>query len=141
MRQRSIRRSAPDHIRSERLNKDVTSLTKRVTDYWAGELPVNVGQNNFDIIRYEYFPDRPVAFQAFKAGVYTLHEEFTAATWVRGYDFPAVEDGRVIREELPDANISGVQGWFFNTRREVLKDPRIREAIGNAFDFDWTNKT
>jgi microcin C transport system substrate-binding protein len=113
---------------------------ERVTDYWAGELPVNVGQNNFDIIRYEYFPERPVAFQAFKAGVYTLHEEFTAATWVRGYDFPAVEDGRVIREELPDANISGVQGWFFNTRREVLRDPRIREAIGNAFDFDWTNK-
>ena len=113
---------------------------ERVSDYWAADLPVNVGQNNFDVVRYEYFPDRPVAFEAFKARAYTLHEEFTAATWVRGYDFPAVEDGRVVREEIPDANISGIQGWFFNTRREALKDPRIREAIGNAFDFDWTNK-
>lgn len=111
----------------------------RVEDYWAAKLPVNVGQNNFDHIRIEYFADRNVAFEAFKAGAYTAHEEFTSATWAKGYDFPAFSEGRVKREEIPDANISGIQGWFFNTRRPAFADPAVREAIGNAFDFAWTN--
>ena len=113
---------------------------ERVPDYWGRDLPVNVGQNNFDVVRFEYFSDRPVAFEAFKAGAFTVHEEFTSATWATGYDFPAFRDKRVVREEIPDANISGIQGWFFNTRRPVLRDRRIREAIGYAFDFEWTNK-
>jgi microcin C transport system substrate-binding protein len=113
---------------------------ERVADYWAADLPVNVGRHNFDIVRFEYFSDRAVAFEAFKAGAFTLHEELTAATWATGYDFPAVIEGRVVREEIPDANISGIQGWFFNTRRAPFNDPRVREAIGNAFDFNWTNK-
>jgi len=112
----------------------------RVPNYWGKDLPVNVGQNNFDVVRFEYFNDRPVAFEAFKAGAFTVHEEFTSATWATGYDFPAFREKRVVRGEIPDANISGIQGWFFNTRRAALKDPRVREAIGYAFDFAWTNK-
>jgi microcin C transport system substrate-binding protein len=112
---------------------------ERVKDYWGSDLPVNRGQANFDFIRYDYFSDRSVAFEAFKAGQFTVHEEFTSANWAKGYDFPALREGRVIRETLPDANISGIQGWFFNTRRPIFKDPRIREAIGTAFDFKWTN--
>jgi microcin C transport system substrate-binding protein len=113
---------------------------ERVADYWAKDLPVNVGQYNFDSIRYDYFSDRSVAFEAFKSGAFTVHEEFKSSTWATGYDFPAIRDGRVKREIIPDENISGIQGWFFNTRRPALKDPRIREAIGDAFDFIWTNK-
>jgi microcin C transport system substrate-binding protein len=113
---------------------------ERVKNYWGRDLPVNVGQNNFDVVRYEYFSDRPVAFEAFKAGTFTVHEEFTAANWATGYDFPAFREKRVVREEIPDANISGIQGWFFNTRRPMFKDRRVRDAIGYAFDFVWTNK-
>ncbi len=111
----------------------------RVENYWGAKLPVNVGQNNFDRIRIEYFSDRNVAFEGFKAGTFTTHEEFTAATWAKGYDFPAFTDGRVKREEIPDANISGIQGWFFNTRRPQFADPKVRQAISDAFDFVWTN--
>ena len=112
----------------------------RVADYWGKDLPVNRGQNNFDKIRFEYFADRKVAFQAFKAAVYTYREEFTSAIWATGYDFPAVQDGRIVRATLPDQSPTGTQGWFFNIRRDKFKDPRIREAIGLAFDFTWTNK-
>ncbi|WP_020174152.1 extracellular solute-binding protein [Methyloferula stellata] len=112
---------------------------ERVADYWAKDLPVNRGQSNFDLIRFDYYSDRSVAFEAFKAGAFTVHEEFTSANWAKGYDFPAMRDGRVIRETIPDENISGIQGWFFNIRRPAFKDPRIREAIGTAFDFKWTN--
>ena len=111
----------------------------RAPDYWARDLPVNVGQNNFDHIRFDYFNDRPVAFEAFKAGAFTVREEFTAANWATGYNFPAFKAKRVIRREIADANISGVQGWFFNTRRTLLKDIALREAVGLAFDFKWTN--
>ena len=111
----------------------------RVANYWGAKLPVNVGQNNFDHIRFEYFSDRNVAFEAFKAGTFTTHEEFTAAIWAKGYDFPAFNEGRVKREEIPDDNISGIQGWFFNTRRPAFADPNLRRAIGDAFDFLWTN--
>ncbi len=114
-------------------------LFERVPDYWGANLPVNVGQNNFDRIRFEYFADRNVAFEAFKAGAFTVHEEFTSSIWAKGYDFPAFNEGRVKREEIPDANISGIQGWFFNLRRPVFADPRVRQAIGAAFDFAWTN--
>ena len=111
----------------------------RVPDYWGKDLPVNVGQANFDRIRFEYFGDRKVAFEAFKAGVFTFREEFTSAVWATGYDFAAVKDGRIIRATLPDESPMGTQGWFLNIRREKFKDPRIRQAIGLAFDFEWTN--
>jgi len=111
----------------------------RVPDYWGRDLPVNRGQANFDRIRFEYFGDRKVAFEAFKAGVFTFREEDTSAIWATGYDFAAVKDGRVKRETLPDEAPAGTQGWFLNTRRDKFKDPRIRQALGLAFDFEWTN--
>ncbi len=112
----------------------------RVPDYWAADLPVNRGRYNFDTLRYEYFRDREVGFEAFKAHAYLFREEFTSRAWATQYDFPALKDGRVKREVLPDETPSGAQGWFFNTRRAKFADPRVREAVGLAFDFEWTNK-
>ena len=111
----------------------------RLPTYWAKDLPINIGTNNFEIIRFDYFADRTLAFEGFKAGVFTFHEELRAATWAKGYDFPAVADGRIKKEFLPDDTPLGTQGWFFNTRRDKFKDPRIRQALGFAFDFKWTN--
>ena len=113
---------------------------ERVADYWAADLPVMIGQNNFEQIRYEYFRDRQVAFEAFKSGIFTFREEFTARVWATGYDFPAFREGRVRKEVVPDARPSGTQGWWINTRREAFKDRRVREAIGLCFDFPWANK-
>ena len=112
---------------------------ERVPDYWAKDLPVRVGQSNFDRIRWEYFRDRTVAFEAFKNGTLNYHEEYTSRTWSTGYDFPAIREGKVKKEEISNDSPATIQGWYFNTRREAFKDPRIREAIGLAFDFEWTN--
>ncbi|MCI4679757.1 extracellular solute-binding protein [Rhodoblastus acidophilus] len=112
----------------------------RVPDYWGKDLPVNVGQNNFDLIRYDYFGERAVGFEAFKAGTVNLHESSTASEWATGYDFPAVRDGRVIKMEIPDRRSPGFQGFFFNLRRPVFKDPRVREALGCCLDFEWDNR-
>ncbi|MCL2385580.1 MAG: extracellular solute-binding protein, partial [Alphaproteobacteria bacterium] len=111
----------------------------RVPDYWGKDLPVNIGQANFDRIRFEYFGDRNVAFEAFKAGVFTFREEFTSRVWATGYDFAAFKEGRVKREQLPDESPQGTQGWFFNTRRDKFKNRQIREAVGLALDFEWIN--
>ena len=113
---------------------------ERVADYWGRDLPVNRGQANFATIRYEYFTDSGVAFEAFKAGATSVHEEFRSSYWATAYDFPAARDGRVKREEIPDHNASATQGYFFNTRRKAFKDPRIRRALAYAFDFEWTNR-
>lgn len=113
---------------------------ERVRDYWAADLPVNRGRFNFDTVRYEYFRDREVGFEAFKARAYLYRQEFTSRAWATQYDFPAVKDGRVKREVLPDNTPSGAQGWFFNTRRPKFYDRTVREAVALAFDFEWTNK-
>ncbi len=112
----------------------------RVPDYWGRDLPVNLGQNNFDTIRYEYFRDRQVAFEAFKSGAFTFREDATYSTWATGYTFPAVLDGRIKRDTVPRQGPSTIQGWYFNTRRKQFSDPRVRQAIGLAFDFEWTNQ-
>lgn len=117
-----------------------TIAYERVADYWGAALPVNVGTNNFDAIRYEYFRDREVGFEAFKAKAYLFRQEFTARSWATGYTFPALTEGKVKREILPDRTPSGAQGWFLNTRRPKFADPRVREALSYAFDFEWTNK-
>jgi microcin C transport system substrate-binding protein len=113
----------------------------RVKDWWGADLPVARGQNNFDVVRFEYYRDRDVGFEGFSAGNYLFREEFTSRTWATRYDFPAVKDGRVKRDVLPDDTPSGAQGWFINTRRPKFADPRLREALDDAFDFEWTNKT
>ncbi len=109
-------------------------------DYWAKDLPINVGQNNFRRLRFEYYRERQVAFEAFKAGAINFHQEYTSRVWATGYDFPAFNDGRVKKESLHNGAPTGSQGWYFNTRREQFKDPRVREALGLGFDFEWTNK-
>ena len=109
-------------------------------EYWGKDLPINVGGANFQRLRYEYFRERQVAFEAFKAGVVNFNEEHTSRFWATSYDFAAVKEGRVVKETLHNGAPTGSQGWYFNTRREQFKDPRIREAIGLAFDFEWTNK-
>ena len=114
---------------------------ERVADYWAKDLPVNIGQNNFGRVRWEYFRDRQVAFEAFKSGIITFQEEFTSRIWATGYDFPAVKEGKVKKEALRKTEPVASQGWLFNLRREKFADPRIREALGLAFDFEWTRKT
>ncbi|MEZ5774197.1 MAG: extracellular solute-binding protein [Hyphomicrobiaceae bacterium] len=112
----------------------------RRADYWAKDLPVNVGRYNFDEIRFEYYRDRTVGLQALTAGALDLREEFSSRDWATGYDVPAVKDGRIVRDVTPDRSPSGTQGFFFNTRRARFKDPRVREALDLAFDFEWTNK-
>jgi microcin C transport system substrate-binding protein len=113
----------------------------RVKDWWAKDLPVSRGAFNFDAVRFEFYRDRDVAFEGFTGRNYLYREEFTARIWNMRYDFPGVKDGRVKRETLPDQTPSGAQGWFINTRREQFKDSRVREALTQAFDFEWTNKT
>jgi microcin C transport system substrate-binding protein len=114
---------------------------ERVRDWWGGDLPVSRGIYNYDTVRYEFYRDRDVAFEGFTAKNYLFREEFTARVWATRYDFPAVKDGRVKRETLPDDTPSGAQGWFMNLRRAQFKDSRVREAVIQAFDFEWTNKT
>jgi microcin C transport system substrate-binding protein len=114
---------------------------ERVKDWWGADLPVARGIYNFDVVRYEFYRDRDVGFEAFTAKNYLYREEFTARVWATRYDFPAIKDGRVKREILPDETPSGAQGWFINIRRDKFKDPRVREALIQAFDFEWTNKT
>jgi microcin C transport system substrate-binding protein len=114
---------------------------ERVKNWWGADLPVSRGHNNFDVVRYEYYRDRDVAFEGFTGRSYLFREEFTSRIWATRYDFPAMRDGRVKRDIIPDHTPSGAQGWFFNTRRDKLKDKRLREAFIDAFDFEWTNKT
>jgi microcin C transport system substrate-binding protein len=114
---------------------------ERVADWWGADLPASRGLNNFDVVRYEYYRDRDVAFEGFTSKTYLFREEFTSRIWATRYDFPAIRDGQVKRDIIPDDTPSGAQGWFFNTRREKLQDKRLREAFVYAFDFEWTNKT
>ncbi|OSJ31028.1 hypothetical protein BSZ19_23455 [Bradyrhizobium japonicum] len=114
---------------------------ERVKDWWGADLPVCRGSNNFDVIRYEFYRDRDVAFEGFTGKNYLYREEFTSRIWATRYDFPAIRDGRVKREQVPDQTPSGGQGWFINTRRDKFKNPKVREALNCAFDFEWTNKT
>jgi microcin C transport system substrate-binding protein len=114
---------------------------QRVADWWGATLPVSVGQNNFDTLRYEYYRDREVGFEGFTAKNYLFREEFTSRTWATRYDFPAMRDGRARRDELADDTPSGAQGWFINLRRPKFANPQLRLALNYAFDFEWTNKT
>ena len=111
----------------------------RVPDYWAKDLPVNIGQNNFERVRYSYFADRSLSFERFKDRTFNFQQEYTARIWATGYDFPAMKAGKVKKESLPRGSPTPSQGWYFNLRRDQFKDRRIREALGLAFDFEWTN--
>lgn len=113
---------------------------ERVPDYWGAHLPVNAGRHNFDEIRFDYYRDRTVIVEALKAGEFDFHEEFTSKTWATAYDIPAVAEGRLIREVLPDNTPSGVQAYFINARLPKFRDHRVREALSYVFDFEWLNE-
>jgi len=112
----------------------------RVQDYWGNDLPVLKGQKNFDVIRVDFYRDLQVSFEAFKKGDMTYREEFRSKFWATEYNFPAVEDKRVVKKNFPDGRPSGAQGWFINTRLEKFKNPVMRRALSYAFDFEWSNK-
>jgi microcin C transport system substrate-binding protein len=112
---------------------------QRRDDYWAKHLPVNKGRYNFDEIRFEYFRERTAGFEALKSGVLDVREEYTSRDWATAYDFPALNQGKVVKVELPDETPSGAQGFFFNLRRDKFKDIRVRKALALAFDFEWSN--
>ncbi len=115
-------------------------VTERVTDYWGAKLPVNVGQNNFDRIRYDYYRDDTVIRQALKAGEIDFRLENQAKAWALDYDVPAVQRGWLIKEEIRHFSPTGMQAFVYNTRRELFSDRTVREALAYAFDFEWTNR-
>jgi microcin C transport system substrate-binding protein len=113
---------------------------RRVPDYWANDLAVNVGRHNFDSIRYDYYRDQTVALEAFKAGAYDLRQENVAKNWAIGYDGPALSQGLIKKQEIPNKVPQGMQAFVFNTRNPLFQDPRVRQALGYLFDFEWSNK-
>ena len=113
---------------------------KRNPDYWGKDLPINKGRHNYDALRFEYFADYDAAFEAFKAGVYTFRVEASEQHWATRYDFPAFKAGDVVKQTLPDGSIAGGDMWVYNLRREKFADPRVREAIGLMFNFEWSNE-
>ena len=130
--------SGPYKIKDFNAGSHIT-YTRR-EDYWAKDLPVNRGRFNFDEIRYDYYRDRNIELEALKSGNFDYREEFTSVNWATAYDIPAVKEGRLIKESLPDERPSGAQGFFINTRRDKFKDVRVRQALDLAFDFEWSNK-
>lgn len=114
---------------------------ERVKDYWAKDLPVNIGANNFEKMRFEYYRDMTVALEALKGDRVDLRIENSAKNWATEYDIPPVKRGDLKKEEVPSLNPQGMQAFVFNIRREKFKDSRVREAFNWAFDFEWMNKT
>jgi microcin C transport system substrate-binding protein len=117
-----------------------TVVYERFKDYWGKDLNVNIGRDNFDELKYEYFRDSTVALEAFKGDQIDYREENSALFWATRYDFPAAKEGRVKLEEFPVRDRGVMQGFVFNTRREKFQDPRVRRAFNYAFDFEEANK-
>jgi len=126
-------------FRLERFEPGRSVVYRRVDDYWAKDLPTKRGFNNFDVLRYEYFRDTTVDFEAFKAGQIDFRTENTARNWATGYDFPAVRQGLVKRDEIRHERPTGMQAFVMNLRRPFFQDMRVREALGQVFDFEWLN--
>ncbi len=127
--------------RIKKVDPGRTIVYERVADWWGADIPVNKGRFNYDEVRYEYYRDSDVALEAFKAGQYDIRLENTAKLWATGYQSPALDKGWIKKEEIPFEGAAGMQGFVFNTRRSIFKDPRVRRALAYAFDFEWTNKT
>jgi microcin C transport system substrate-binding protein len=131
--------SGPYKIKSVDMTRDI--VYERVKDYWAKDLPVAKGQWNFDEIRYTYFRDRTPAFEEFKAGKIDSWPENRALAWATQYDFDAVKNGHVKKEQLPQGRLAGMQSFVFNLRRERFQDSRVRRALNLIFNFEDLNKT
>jgi microcin C transport system substrate-binding protein len=117
-----------------------TILYEKVGDYWGKDVNVNVGTNNFQHMRYDYYRDSDVALQAFKADDVDWRTENIAKNWATAYEFPAVQEHKVVREEFPIRSSGGMQAFAFNIRRDKFKDPRVRRAFNLAFDFEEMNR-
>ena len=113
---------------------------ERVKDYWAKDLPINRGFYNFDVMTFDAYRDTTVALEALKAGAFDYGLEVSAKNWATAYNVPAVREGRLIKEELPNGNPTGMQGFIFNIRRPVFQDVRVRQALSLLLDYEWTNK-
>jgi microcin C transport system substrate-binding protein len=131
--------SGPYKVESFEPGRSITYT--RIKDYWAKDLPIRRGTSNFEAMRYDYYRDRGVSLEAFKAGQYDYREEFTSKDWATGYDTPAVRDGLIKKEEIKHEIPQGMQGVIYNLRRPIFQDARVRRALGYAFDFEWMNKT
>jgi peptide/nickel transport system substrate-binding protein len=118
-----------------------TVVLRRNPDYWGRDLPLNRGQHNLDEIRYEYFADAGVMFEAFKSGALTSLREADAARWDDGYDFDAVRRGDIVKSEIPHERPSGISGLVFNTRNPVFADWRVRDALLHAFNYEFIAQT
>ncbi|MEM6467882.1 MAG: extracellular solute-binding protein, partial [Pseudomonadota bacterium] len=114
---------------------------ERNPDYWGKDLPFNKGRHNVDVIRYDYFADGGVIFEAFKAGEISTHREGNPAKWEGEYSFPAIERGEIVKSVIPHNRPAGLQGFVFNTRRELFEDWRVRDALLHAFNFEFVNQT
>jgi microcin C transport system substrate-binding protein len=130
--------SGPYRIASFELGRSV--VFERRADWWAANLPTAKGTNNFDRVRIEYFRDTTVAMEAFKAGQTDLRSENISKNWATAYDFPAVQKGWVIKGDFKHHLPTGMQGYIMNTRRPAFADPLVRQAMDEAFDFEWENK-
>jgi microcin C transport system substrate-binding protein len=130
--------SGPYTIKSLDPGRSITY--SRVKDYWGADLPVNKGRYNVDTVRYDYYRDATIALEAFKAGQYDVRQENSSKDWATGYDSPALRAGLIKKEQIPNGLPSGMQGFGYNLRRPIFQDPRVREALAYAFDFEWSNK-
>ena len=130
--------SGPYRIKEFSAGRNI--VYERVKDYWGNNVNVNIGRDNFDELRFEYFRDATVAIEAFKANTVDWRTENSAKNWATVYDFSAVKEKRVVLEEFPIANIGIMQGFTFNIRRDKFTDPRVRLAFNYAFDFEALNK-
>ena len=131
--------SGPYVLDSYDINKRITY--KRNPDYWGKDLPFNKGRGNFDTIRVEYFADSNAAFEGFKSGAYTFRQENSSKSWATAYDFPALDDGHVIKTLLPDGGMATGQSYVMNLRRDKFNDIRTRQAVGLLFNFEWSNES
>lgn len=137
--QQPIMGTGPYILDSFEINERITY--RRRADYWGVNLPMNIGRDNFDSIRIEYFADSSAAFEGFKSGAYTFRIENSSKQWATGYDFPALEAGHVVKAELPNGSQASGQAFVFNMRHERFQDIRVREALGLMFNFEWSNET
>jgi microcin C transport system substrate-binding protein len=131
--------SGPYKLDSYDINRRI--VYKRRDDYWGKELPFNVGRNNFDTIRVEYFADQTAAFEGFKAGEYTLRIESDPKLWATAYDFPKLNEGVIVRDEIPDGSPPTPSGFVFNLGKPQFSDKNVRKALALAFNFEWANES
>ncbi|WP_293577623.1 extracellular solute-binding protein [Phaeobacter sp.] len=125
----------------EELDVNQSITYRRNPHYWGNDVNVNIGRHNFDSIRIEYFGDAVAAMEGFKAGVYTMRPENSSKSWATAYEFDAVADGNVIKDELPNGNVPSANGFVMNLLRPKFQDPRVREALQLAYNFEWTNES